>query len=233
MKKLITIAALAGFASLSHGQGYVAFGNTSGTRITTNAIAMGGTSGLTSVTLGGEYYYALLVAPSTTTTIGPSLAGWTFTGDIATNGTSIGRFVDPGVTDGTSVQVPGYTAGTFASFAVVGFSANIVGNPALTSMVGIDGTAYATTLWDYVMEYWNDGNVLGGTDTALIGYVGFFGISSVGTDIPLNAAGSGANVMGVSPAIGGFTLYTDIPEPGTFALCGLGAAALVIFRRRE
>jgi hypothetical protein len=72
MKQLITIAALVGFASLSYGQGYVAFNNESNTRITTNAVAVGGGTGLTSITIGGEYYYALLVAPSTTTTIGAS-----------------------------------------------------------------------------------------------------------------------------------------------------------------
>jgi hypothetical protein len=233
MNKLITIAALAGFASLSFGQGYVAFQNTSGTRITTNAIAIGGTSGLTSVTLGGEYYYALLVAPSTTTTIGASLAGWTFTGDIATNTTLIGRLVDPGVTDGTSVQIPGYAAGTSASFAVVGFSASLIGNPALTSMVGIDGTASATTYWNDVIGYWNGGDVWDGYDPAQTADLAFFGISGVATGIPLTTAGFTADVMGVSPSIEGFTLYTYIPEPGTFALCGLGAAALMIFRRRR
>jgi hypothetical protein len=161
---------------------------------------------------------------------GASLAGWTFTGDVATNGTSIGRFLDPGVTDGTSVQIPGYAAGTEASFAIVGFSANIVGNPALP--LSLDGTTTAFNWWNDVVDYWNGGNVVEGTDPALTDGLPFIGISGVGTGIPLNVAGQAADVMGVSPAIGGFTLYT-IPEPGTFALCGLGATALVVLRRRK
>jgi hypothetical protein len=228
MKKLLTIAALVGMASLSYGQGYVSFGATTGTRITTNSVALGGTSGFTSGAANG-YYYALLVAPSTTTTIGNTFAGWTFTGDIAINSTAVGKFSDAGVTDGTSVAVPGYAAGATASFAVVGFSANLVGSPLAANVT--DQAAGNQVIWTDITDFITGGAA---ADPGASGSVGFYGISSVGTGIPLNPAGSAADVMGVSPAIGGFALTGYlIPEPCTFALCGLGAAALVIFRRRN
>jgi len=215
MKKLLTIAALLGVASLSYGQGYVGFANGTGSRV---SLSTGGTTPAysTPVTNGTSLYmYELLVAPTTTTTIGANLAGWTDTGDFATN-TTAGR-LQPGVAspdsppNGVQVTFPLFNPGTgTADFAVVGWSQNIA-------------TSYAGFL------AWEAGAPMSGTGNA------YWGISGVAVDVV--AAPSGGPYGGVwGPAssgyIQGMTLNL-VPEPTTFALAGLGAAALVIFRRRK
>jgi len=64
---------------------------------------------------------------------------------------------------------------------------------------------------------------------------GLFGVSAVGTGV----AGGGAQSLPTMQLFGGatgiqagFTL-TAVPEPTSMALAGLGAAALLIFRRRK
>ena len=63
---------------------------------------------------------------------------------------------------------------------------------------------------------------------------GYAGISALGSVTPLAYPASPApNLFGTSVGqIGGFTLY-GTPEPATLALGGLGAALLLLFRRRE
>src|SRR5882672_3220007 len=120
MKKLLTLAAVLGTASLSFGQGFVGFNNTLNSRTSTN----GTLSGAAAV---GTWYYALLVAPSTQNTIGSSdgsFAGWTFVG-MGTNTALAGRMSGNSHTDGNAIQVPGFSGTATADFAVIGWSANI------------------------------------------------------------------------------------------------------------
>jgi len=224
MKKLLTIAALLGVASLSYGQGYVGFANGTGSRVfTTNGPGSGVGGTMPAYTTGNYYMFELLVAPTTQTTIGGALAGWTDTGDFATN-TTAGR-LQPGVAspdspaNGVQVNFPGFSPGTgTADFAVVGWSQNIA-------------TTYAGFLAWYAGGLENgptSGNGSGGTE--------YSGISGVALNVV--AAPSGGPYGGVwGPAssgyIQGMTLTGQVPEPTTFALAGLGAAALVIFRRRK
>src|SRR5208282_1961153 len=73
MKKLLTIAALAGVASLSYGQGYVGVANSATTKI-----SAGGANTAASTT--ATYYFEVLIAPTTVTTINPDnplSGGWT------------------------------------------------------------------------------------------------------------------------------------------------------------
>jgi len=211
MKKLTTIAALLGAASLTFGQGVVNF--SSGTvKIAINATVGGPSTAY--VSGAGSYYFALLEAPTTQTTVDNSLAGWQFTGNYGTNSAS-GRFTgnytaDPGVTIG------GLAPGSTANFVIVGWSANI------------------GPTWADAMAAWNGGNTTAGAAT-----VPFFnfGISSVAAN---NVLGGGAipvpTLMGtVAGTQAGAMLLglQPVPEPTTFALAGLGAAALMIFRRRK
>jgi PEP-CTERM motif len=225
MKKLLTLAAIAGAASLSYGQAYVNFGSQVEATATTNSIygptGGSGPTGLTlknAGTIGTTYYYALFVAPTNDQTLGatvtgdPTLSGWTFTGDYATNG-SKGNFLGYGPTDTSSVQIPGYAPYEWADFLVVGWSANI------------------GSTWSSAETWWNNGSPLVNQD----GVVQNFGISIVGQVILAPVGGPYNYVMGPAaydeiPGINLESYY--VPEPATMALCGLGAATLVIFRRR-
>src|SRR5260221_9244459 len=106
MKKLLTIAALAATASLSFGQGYVNFQNAPGQRVSTNNFATlqggSGTQALQAAVPVGSYYYALLYAPTSQTTVDNSLAGWTFGACYATNTATAGRVSGITATDGTA-----------------------------------------------------------------------------------------------------------------------------------
>jgi hypothetical protein len=198
-------------ASLSFGQGIVDFENFSNTQISTNN---GPATGL--ITGDHAYYFALLEGFTTATSIdatldnGTSLAngGWIFSGNLATNTPTPGLLngnytTDPGV-DITSP--PGFSE----NFAVVGWSANI-------------GTTYAEA-----KAWWNNGNPNAGPS-------GYFAISSIAQDVVIG--GGTVPVPTVfGPTVGrevqGFTLnYYSVPEPSTFVLVGLAAAALFISRR--
>ena len=142
---------------------------------------------------------------------------------------TIGRVNGSNASDGTSGTGPlpsGYGPGAFADFAIVAWSANLgsdwnavyAGRPtALVSGVGNSGRA----TW----------SVTGGLDG------GWYAISTVANDTAIVAlAGNYNNVFGgtVGSQIQGFGLnWYIVPEPSSFALAGLGAAALMIFRRRK
>jgi hypothetical protein len=221
MKKLLTIAALAGATSLSFGQGYVSFFNSSSTRFSTNSAA--GQAFVTATAKPiGSYYFALFAAPSTqntiSTSVDPTLNGWTYVG-IATNTAQGGR-LDGNNFDTTggsfnAMQTPGFAGGSTADFAIAGWSSSI------------------GTTWAQAQAWWANGTHAG---SASVG--GSFGIApTVGNDVVVAAAGGPYNnPFGTTAGtINGFGLnyYPAIPEPTGFALAGLGAAAMLIFRRRK
>jgi PEP-CTERM motif-containing protein len=214
MKKVLTIAALLGVASLSYGQGTVNFaaGASPATRIATNS-AIGGAS--TGIISGGGYYFALFVAPTSvgtswgsSTSWDPTIAGFSLVngGEYATN-SNAGRFT------GTSpVTVNGFPTSSSGEFVVVGWSANIA------------GASWAS------FQSWINGTSGNGVNT------GWAGHSLVADAVQLGGGAIPAgNIFGANTGqVPGFTLgMVTIPEPTTFALAGLGAAALVIFRRRK
>src|SRR5256885_694496 len=75
MKPLLVLSAVASSVSLAIGQGEVNFsaGSTSSSRISTNSVIGGPTTGLTSPG-PGRYYFALFVADSTVTSAGTRTA---------------------------------------------------------------------------------------------------------------------------------------------------------------
>jgi hypothetical protein len=214
MKKLATVLCLSALATAVYAQGTVNFNNTSTTLVSTNR---GGTIG--NATGAGAFNYALVTAASTVTTITQDdLMGttWTFTGLYGSQIGPAGRFAGTPVSTGAATTT-GWAAGEVRSFAIVGWSANLAGN---------SGNAWDTIRNQLITGAW-------------VNPAGFFGVSGRG----FGASGGGASglpsfsLFGAPTAQGtpigtGFALAV-VPEPGTFALLGLGAAGLFIFRRRN
>jgi hypothetical protein len=218
MKKLLTLTVLLGAASLSFGQGLVNFANSSTTRISTNSVLNGPVTGLTSGAVG-SYYYALFVATSSQNTVDASLTGWTYVGTGA-NTATVGRLNGNTTTD-PGIPVPGYALGSStADFVVVGWSGN----------AGSDINA--------IRAWWNNGGAATGNAGALpAGFSGnaiSFAISSVAQDQIPGGGGQPIPAIFSATLIPNMTLnYIPVPEPTSFALLGLGAGALAIFRRRK
>jgi len=66
---------------------------------------------------------------------------------------------------------------------------------------------------------------------------GYFGFSTVAHGVAGGPSGGGAipplNLFGGAPSLTQGFVLQPVPEPATMALAGLGAAALLIFRRRK
>src|SRR5437899_969263 len=111
------VAVLLTSAALTYGQGQVTFANTSSTLISTNSVRGGPPTGPISA-LVGRYYFALFSAPSGTV----DRSSFSFIGAYATNTTVDGRL------SGGRATVPGAPAGSYRSFLVWGWSANVGDN---------------------------------------------------------------------------------------------------------
>ncbi|PWU16274.1 MAG: hypothetical protein C5B50_13910 [Verrucomicrobia bacterium] len=200
MRKLILAAAMLGLAApLGFGQGYVVFSittttsnvKTNGLTVVGNAAAYNGAP--LSTTPGVSWYYMLLVAPTTQTTIDASLTGWTgvFEG---TNTTTAGRMFGWNSPDGGAVLVPGYSSTDTVNFAVVGWSANLgsdwiavfSGKPSvLVSGVGNYGQAFWLNTSAPPPTGWSQANL----DTLGVGPGGWYGISPIAFNVPLGPPG--------------------------------------------
>jgi len=136
-----------------------------------------------------------------------STGPFSFSGAYATNLAAQGRF-----TGGANVQVTGWAAGATMSYEVAIWSASL----------GHDFQAGWLT--------GNFGNAPAGS---------VFGLSSIATGI---SGGAGQPASPAYNLFGGVTGIQSgfnagpagvVPEPSSMALAGLGAAALLIFRRRK
>jgi len=112
-----------------------------------------------------------------------------------------------------------------ASGNVFAIADTLTGNPGVSKdqtaatleIVAWDDSSGLYATWDTASVAWAKGWIAAGKDTP-------FTILSIGGDVntPPN----------VTPGAVSFNLYF-VPEPSTFALAGLGAAAMLIFRRRK
>jgi hypothetical protein len=233
MKKLAATLCLAALATGAFAQGTVNFSNPIGQNISTNGTYSGGGIGITANAANG-FYYGLFIAPSTVSTIDSSLQGlftptWTFTGVLATNTASAGRLA------GGTPNVPGWAPASFQSYLVVGWSANLGASwasvaaqlqGATFSTNAFLGTAFTTTGFigaslsraggPGLLPFGEPGGA-SGTDT--FPTLPLFGTASTGTGTP------------AAP----FTLFTatNVPEPTSMALIGLGLAAGLVLRRHK
>ena len=204
MKKILITIGLAALVTSSQAQGLLNFVNAAATVV--GLVSNAVDIGTTPATLGGFRYEIFRGSQGN---LNPALM--IATGAIGTN-TSAGRFVG-----GNSLAVPGAPLGASAAMMVRGWSANL-------------GANYATALVN--------STILGGYigESAIAPNFQFGGDPGTGF-IPSSPVFGGA--FGIVPQSGtrGFSLtYVPVvitPEPTSMALAGIGAAAMVIFRRRK
>lgn len=208
MKKLATLLCVGALSFGAFAQGTVNFLNGSYALISTNTATGSGPL----VNVAGNFYFGLFTASSTVTTA--SLANlltpaWTFTGAYATNIAAAGR-----ISGGANVATTtGWTPGNTNSFLVAGWNTAMGHDWSTVSAALQAGTAPANGLFG--MSLVSFGMAGGGTAG-----IPSFSLWATGPGLQGNSLTSGFALL-------------PIPEPTTIALAGLGAAALLIFRRRK
>lgn len=211
MKKLIlTIGLVAATGSLAFAQGTIGFNNNAGSRI---SIGITGTAASTWTALpigpGGQSNYVFGVFYGT-----GSSTSLSFLQTVAVNSTSAAGVMATSADNKTAINVlalPGTNPGqTDVWLKIAGWS-----------------SAFGPAGWGEARN------------AALVGN-GYYGETPVINCLALGpTAGPGNSLWltatGTDPAKfhGGFTMFSNIPEPGTLTLAGLGLAAMLIFRRRK
>ena len=237
MKKLAVTLSLLAVAAGAFAQGSVTVANTTTTLFRTNAVgtpSQGGTAGSALSATGPGYFYEVLTAPSTVTTVDSSLqallsAPWSDTGLHPVNTGLAGRM------SSASTTVNGWLAGVAQSYIIVGWSGNLGSTWAEVSskLVGssLQGGVWTGGGLQAAAAGLTNNAFLGAT---AIGWRQAGGVTTAGT-IPTPV------IFGTVDDAQGTTLKTStdlfvvqaIPGPTTMALAGLGLGALVIFRRRK
>jgi hypothetical protein len=237
MKKyIIATTALLVVATSAFSQGLVFFsaGTSAATRMSTNSVPGGPSTGLTGPT-SGLYYYALFASVNQTTINGSSTAinglnanyvfnnlgtgvpstGWEFVG-IGTNNANAGRM--NAASQGTT------SAGQGALNADTSLNVQGIGGAANANLVAVGWYSPGITTLASLQTWYGAG-----------ANNGWIGQSAVGNLI-LGDGGLIAtpNVFGTGAGqVGGILLGVTVPEPGTLALMALGSASLLLFRRKK
>jgi len=211
MKKIIvtTLAVLGLFAAttVSYGQGEVQFqNNTAATPITFGAGPSAGSRVFGSASL---YTYGLYVGSSTATTLSQLTLIDTVGSINSANGTS-----------GFAGYINGQTVSGLGNVGAANGFAGLVG-----------GTLYAVEVAAWPTSEGANYAAALAADTG----TGYFGLSGISTTTPTASPSPVDQLFGAGNAFpAGFTLAPIVvPEPSTIVLGGLGAAALLAFRRRK
>lgn len=125
-----------------------------------------------------------------------------------------------GVAEDSLVAALGATT-TFRTGTAAGYVANIVG-----TLTGVAKDAPTATLQ---LRVWDN---QGGTITTWAQAVLAGALAGKSAPWNVNAIGGDVNTPPFLTGIQSFNIYA-VPEPSTFVLAGLGAAGLLIFRRRK
>jgi hypothetical protein len=219
---LFVVTGLGAFAQ----NGTIAIQNTSDTLFRTNNAALGGGIGAPITSTAGSYYYEVLTAPSSVTSVDPSLqdlltSTWLDTGVSGTNmtgssfgGRELGR---------TVASALNWSPGTTQSFVVVGWSASL-GSTWGQVKADLSGASLVPQ---------NGGFYFAAQHPTAFGYLG---ATIVGQAVAGPAVGPPALLFGLGP--GNVSSTTDlypflVPEPGSLMLAGLGSGILLGFRGRK
>jgi len=227
MKKLAVTLSLLAVAAGAFAQGSVNPGNTGTTRFQTNSVGAGGTVGNAASASGPGFYYEVLTAPSTVTSVDSSLQAllsgpWSDTGLRATNAAIAGS-------SSGATGVANWNVGVSQSYIVVGWSGSL-GTTWSQVSAELAGAVLNNGVWTGAGFASTPGGWLGATGVGWRQAGGVVGSTTIPT----------AGLFGTVDDAHGTTINTptslfivNVPEPTSFALAGLGAAALMIFRRRK
>jgi len=204
MKKILTVIALAGITTLSYAQGIINWQNSSAT-----LISAGGTP---TPNIAGQFIYAVFFAPSTAAagngqaSTGPLDPVFQNPAAYNTNAAAAGR-----LTTRSGVDVGG-APGSMVDFIIRGWSVN------------------AGRTWAEALAFYNNGSPAADM---------YIGQSLIANDFVLGGGAIPVNgIMGTLPNTAqGFNMAlvpgVVVPEPSSVVLAGLGAASLLLFRRRK
>ena len=218
MKKIALITLVAATAATSFGQGFLDWGNAFaggerhpiyGPEVGNPGLSITGQSALGTPAGSTVYSGGLLTGTGYTFAIyaGPSSAADSGALSLlvsTTFRTTTATGLPKGLVTGATVSVPGVTAGNSAKFQIRAW----------------DNAGGTLTSWALATQ------AVGGSPAV--------GFSSVVTSAALGGIDSLGNIVANPSTIGwtSFNIYA-VPEPSTFVLAGLGAAGLLIFRRRN
>jgi hypothetical protein len=242
VKKLTAIFAVAGFSINAIPQGIVTWNSVAGfLQVQTNdtvwssfsaangQAAPSGTIGVTTASAnnvalgyGGAGYYFELLADANGVNSPASvidLSGWMDTGLSGVNATGAGKMLQNNA--GPSAIASNWPAGAASGIVLVGWSANL-------------GETWATVSGE-LAQWASVGASFVGANTA------YFGVSAVGNIVSGTASpgpalfgtGVGQINSGAAAPMQLDALAVLIPEPGTMALTAVGAAAMLLFRRKK
>jgi hypothetical protein len=98
--------------------------------------------------------------------------------------------------------------------------------------VSLSASFPANVAYADIVALWSTAQ--GGTYAEALAGNGYAGLSAVGSITPVLSPATVPNVFGSGAGqVGSFVAIAPSPEPATIALGGLGAAALLLFRRRK
>lgn len=221
MKKLILTAALAASATVVFGQGAIQTGNNFGTTVAQMPIYGPDPSNPT-LSLTGQS--AIAVPVGSTVYNGPLLqgTGWDFAvyaGAQNADPSTFSLLTIQNFRTSASGGKPAGFAPTLATVTVPGVAAGTAANFQIRVWNNLNGTV---NNWSTASADWAAGLLAAGE-------------SSVVTSGPLGGVSSGGPVS--TPNTVGWSsfnaYFVAVPEPGTIALCGLGAASVLLFRRKK
>jgi hypothetical protein len=204
MKKLLTLAAMAGLTLSAFGQGQINFNN----RVTSVTPAISAPVYLDVV--GGT------LLSGSDTSFHAALLGGATTGT-ASSASAIGT-LSLLASPSTAATWITFRTGTLAGFVAVGTdsardSGLAYGSTGMFQMVAWQGTE---TTWAAAYADWKNGLIKAGWSNPIT-----------------SAVTTGPTDLAVPNLTGLQSFAIAVPEPSTFALAGMGVAAMMIFRRRK